>query len=114
MRKAFSYVLLIGFLAATLAIPSPAAAADGKEIFLAQKCNMCHSVSTAGITATTKSDKMKGPDLVGVLQAHDAAWVADLLHKKIDSNGKKHTKEFKGSEEDLAALIEFLKAQTKS
>jgi hypothetical protein len=31
---------------------------DGKEIFLAQKCDLCHTVSSAGIEAKTKSDKM--------------------------------------------------------
>ena len=114
MRTTFSSAVLVGFAAATFALASPAAAADGKEVFLAQKCDMCHSVSTAGITATTKSEKMKGPDLVGVVQAHDPAWVADVVRKKIEVNGKKHTKEFKGTDEELTALIDWLKTQTKS
>lgn len=102
-------------VAATLTMALPAAALDGKEVFLAQKCNMCHGVSTAGIEATTKSEKMKGPDLVGVVQAHEPSWIADLLHKKIDSaNGKKHAKEFKGSDEELTAIIDWLAAQKKS
>ena len=92
----------------------PAAALDGKAIFLAQKCDTCHSVSTAGIVATTKSEKMKGPDLVGVVQAHEPAWIADFVHKKVDKDGKKHAKEFKGTEEELTALIDWLAAQKKS
>lgn len=100
-------------VAAAVTLALPAAAVDGKEVFLAQKCNMCHGVSTAGIEATTKSAKMKGPDLVGVVQAHEPSWIADLLHKKIDVNGKKHSKEFKGTDEELTALIDWLAAQKK-
>ena len=75
-----------------------AAAADGKAIFLAQKCDTCHSMSTQAIEATTKSEKMKGPDLVDVVQAHEKSWIADYLHKKVEVEGKKHAKEFKGTD----------------
>jgi mono/diheme cytochrome c family protein len=100
----------------TAAAPLPAAEGgmDGKAIFLAQKCNLCHSVSTAGIEAKIKSDKMKGPDLVGVLDAeHDAEWIGKFLHKQADLEGKKHAKEFTGSDEELTALIDWLAAQKK-
>jgi hypothetical protein len=99
---------------AALACAGSAAAADGKELFLAQKCNMCHAVSSAGIEATTKSESMKGPDLTTVAQLLDPAWTADYIKKKVDKNGKKHTKEFKGTDEELATLITWLKAQAKS
>ena len=113
MRKplllAAGVVLTASFLAA------PSRAADGKAVFQAQKCDTCHAVSTADIAATTKSEKMKGPDLVGVVQAHDRAYVADVVRKKINtSDGKKHVKEWKGTEEELQALIDFLEAQKKS
>ena len=104
-----------GLMLAASWLATPARAADGKAVFQAQKCDTCHSVSTAGIAATTKSEKMKGPDLVGVVQAHDRAWVADVVHKKVNGpSGKKHVKEFKGTEEELQALIDFLEAQKKS
>ena len=113
MRKPLLYASGIVLLTSMLA--APAGAADGKAVFQAQKCDTCHSVSTAGITATTKSEKMKGPDLVGVVQAHDRAFVADVVHKKVNTpNGKKHAKEWKGTEEELQALIDFLEAQKKS
>jgi cytochrome c5 len=113
MRKGIHAVAVFGIVAGLTA--SSAGAADGKAVFVAQKCDTCHSVSTAGIAATTKSEKMKGPDLVGVVQAHDRAFVADIVHKKINGpNGKKHVKEWKGTEEELQALIDFLEAQKKS
>jgi mono/diheme cytochrome c family protein len=89
-----------------------AAALDGKAIFLAQKCNMCHSVSTAGIEATTKSEKVKGPDLVNVKT--DAATLTKYLKKQADVNGKKHAgAAWKGSDQELAALIAWIQKQKK-
>lgn len=106
------------FLALALAVaPSigmeqaAAAQADGQKIFMADKCNMCHDVSTVGITATTKSEKMKGPDLVNL--GKDAEWIAKLLKKEVDSNGKKHSKAFAGKPEDLKVLAEWIAAQKK-
>ena len=91
--------------------PASGESLDGKEIFLAQKCNLCHSVSTAGIEATTKSEKLRGPDLVDL--DRDAEWLAGWLKKEIELNGQKHKKEFKGSEEELDALIAWLLKQRK-
>lgn len=85
---------------------------DGKQIFLAQKCNLCHSIPPAGIRATVKSEKMKGPDLTG-LAKQDAKLLNDYLRKKADINGKKHGKEFTGSDEEIGALIAWLQKQEK-
>ena len=86
---------------------------DGKQIFLAQKCNLCHSVSSADIQATVKSEKMKGPDLAGVTPKRDAQVLNDYLRKKADIKGKKHGKEFTGSDEEIGALIAWLQKQEK-
>jgi mono/diheme cytochrome c family protein len=106
-------------LAALYSGPSGAAAAqapkvlDGKQIFLAQKCNLCHTVSSAAIQATVKSEKMKGPDLTGVAPKLDASLLNDYLRKKKEINGKKHGKEFTGSDEEMGALIAWLQKQEK-
>lgn len=86
---------------------------DGKQIFLAQKCNLCHTVSSAGIQATVKSEKMKGPDLTGVAPKLDAGLLNNYLRKKTEINGKKHGKEFTGSDEEIGALIAWLQKQEK-
>jgi cytochrome c2 len=87
------------------------AATDGKEIFLGQKCNMCHAVSSAGITPT---GKVKAPDLTGLVAKEDPAWVGKFLKKEAaDKKGKKHIKPFTGSAEDLTALVGWLQKQTK-
>jgi len=88
-----------------------AAKLDGKAIFLSQKCNICHSVPTAGIERTMKSEKMAGPDLVNIKE--DAAFLTKFLHKQVDLKGKKHGKAFTGSDEELAALIAWIQAQKK-
>lgn len=107
-----SVILAVVLLAALYSGPAAGQAKlDGKAIFLAQKCNMCHGVSTAGIEATTKSEKMKGPDLVNV--KHDAKVLGDYLRKKADLNGKKHTKAFTGSDEEIGAMVAWIQAQKK-
>lgn len=120
---AFACALLVpatgpaGGAAFAAPLPSPAGAMakspDGKQIFLNQRCNLCHSVSTAGIDAVIKSPAMRGPDLVNVADKHDAKWLKGWLHKKIEMNGKKHRKLFTGSDAELDTLISWLQAQKK-
>jgi mono/diheme cytochrome c family protein len=86
---------------------------DGKAIFLAQKCNMCHGVAAAGIEATTKSEKMKGPALDGLAAAKGAEWTTQYLKKEVDIEGKKHPKEAKISDDEMKALVDWLVAQKK-
>lgn len=107
-------VTLLAILYSGAGIPAAEAQAktlDGKAIFLAQKCNMCHSVPAAAIEATTKSEKMKGPDINDVKT--DAAVLGKYLRKQADMNGKKHTKAFTGSDEELGALIAWMQKQKK-
>lgn len=86
---------------------------DGKEVFLAQKCNICHAVSSAGIEATTASEKMKGPDLIGVGDRHDndKEWFVKFVKREVELDGSLHKKPYKGTDEELAALIDWLLEQ---
>lgn len=109
--------VLLTILAAAVAVAFAAApvsqaaeAMDGKEIFLAKKCNLCHGVSSADIEATTKSDKMKGPDL-SAGEPHDPAWLAQYLKQEETMDGEKHKKGWSGSDEELQALITWLNEQ---
>jgi len=86
---------------------------DGKQIFLAQKCNLCHTVSSAGIERTVKSEKVAGPDLTNLAAKQDAGVLAKFLRKEGEINGKKHGKGFTGSDEELGALISWLQQQKK-
>lgn len=105
-------LLLSVFYSGTAASAAPAQL-DGKAIFLAQKCNLCHSVSSAGIERTMKSEKVAGPDLTNTAAKEDAARLAKFLRKEDALNGKKHGKAFTGSDEELGALISWLQSQKK-
>jgi mono/diheme cytochrome c family protein len=90
--------------------PTSGAATEGKQIFLDQKCNMCHTVSSASITATSK---IKAPDLTGLASKDDAAFLKKYLKKEAAKNGKKHIKPFGGTDAQLDALISWLQKQDK-
>ena len=111
-----AFLVCAVLLAVAVSVPANAAAPaklDGKAIFLAQKCNLCHDVSSAAITATVKSAAMKGPDLTGKASKRDATVLNNYLRKKADIEGKKHKKEFSGSDEEIGALIAWLQKQEK-
>jgi mono/diheme cytochrome c family protein len=101
------------FLASGIVTASSALAADGKELFLAQKCNLCHSVDSQGIAKTNA--KMKAPDLSnagGMVESAD--WVKSFLKKEVKKDGKAHTKEFKGSAEELDAVAQWIVSLKKT
>jgi cbb3-type cytochrome oxidase cytochrome c subunit len=77
----------------------------GKDIFISNKCNSCHSIESQKID---KTGKMKAPDLSSVGNDHDAKWFAGFLEKKETLNDKKHPIAFKGDEKDLASLTTWL------
>ncbi len=118
MKQTIGFTLSVLAAVVLLAVfysgPANGAAApakDGKQIFLAQKCNVCHSVSSAGIEKTMKS--MTAPDLTDLAAKQDAATLTKYLHKQVEINGKKHGKTFSGSDEDLAAVVSWLQQQKK-
>jgi len=103
----FLFAVMAGLLA-----DDKATILDGKKVFTDQKCQMCHGVSSAGIQATTKSEKLKGPDLTGKPASQDATKLADVLRKKSNtSSGKPHPKAFTGTDEELGAMIAWLQKQ---
>ena len=88
-------------------LSSLGAAADGKAVFLEKKCNLCHSIDSQQIEKT--SDKMKGTDLSNVGPSlESAAWVKSFLKKEAQKEGEDHRREFKGTDEELDALADWL------
>lgn len=111
------FLLLGAALAAALswqpANAAPAAAKlDGKTVFLGQKCDTCHAVSAAGIAATVKVEKMKGPDLSGH-EKGDPAEIAAFLRQEKDRAGVKHKKAVKATDEEIQAILEWLASLPK-
>jgi len=103
--------LLAVAVPAAIVLSAPARAAeqlDGKKIFLAQKCETCHAVSSADIKAT---GKIKAPDLTGTAAKRDATLLSGYLRRNAEIGGKKHIKPFTGSDEEAGALIAWLQKQ---
>jgi hypothetical protein len=100
-------------------------APDGKDLFLAAKCNTCHSVTAAGIekkkpTAEEAAqeakekpakDEKKPPDLSSIGLDKKADWIAKFITKKETLDGEKHKKMYKGTDEDQKTLSTWLAAQ---
>jgi len=121
------FTLLIGlFLLCCCAVMAPkvASATDGKSLFESSKCSDCHSIAAEAIAVAASEDADEedpfggeedgeeeddAPDLSGIGKKHDAKWLADYLKKKIaNEDGKKHRKRFKGSNDALKTLSEYL------
>jgi len=86
---------------------SPSAFATGPEVFQAQGCPKCHSLTVAGIQRAAAHD-VEAMDLSTVGARHDKKWVAAWLLKKVDREGEKHKKLFQGTMPDLKILAEYL------
>jgi len=105
-------VLVAAVLTVGLLAPSTAAgedpALDGKALFTeTHKCNMCHAVPAVGIEAKTTSEKMKGADLGGKIEA-EFAEIAAYVRKEGELDGKTHKRPFKGTDEELQAIVDWL------
>lgn len=98
--------VFVSFVASNASALAATEDAEGKDLFLKYKCTTCHSVEVAGIDARQKD---KGPDLSGAGSAiPNADWAKEYLLRKTDKDGKKHRKPYKGSEQDLETIIDWL------
>jgi cytochrome c551/c552 len=107
MKKIFVIFLCAGFL-----LSAGLFAADGKDLFVRKGCNKCHSLDKYEIVRL-KPGEDQGPDLSDVATKHDAEWMTKWLKKKVKKKNKdgemaKHSNTWKGSSNQLKALVEFL------
>jgi mono/diheme cytochrome c family protein len=110
MFAAAAMLLAYGVVGIASAEEEKAGCGKGKELFEANKCNMCHAVKAAGIEAKVKSEKMQGPDLSGASYEED--WLIKYVKKEVQLNDKDHKGTFKGSDDDLKAILAWLGKQT--
>ena len=85
--------------AALASAEAPAAAPDGKTVFLDQKCPKCHTAP--GIQGGKT-------DLTGVGKKHTTDWMKKWLLKEEELDGKKHKKKFSGTDAELDVLVKWL------
>lgn len=95
-----SIVALYGFAFTISNDDDPA----GKTVFVDSKCNMCHTVTSQGVESK-KSDAL---DLSAISEELTAETLTQYLKKEIQLNEKNHKTAFKGSDEDLAKLVDWL------
>ena len=82
----------------------------GKEAY-EKNCGECHGVEVADITPTTKVDADRGPDLTGLSERYESDWLSKYVMQEAEIEGKSHKKKFKGSDEELQVLVDWLLEQ---
>jgi mono/diheme cytochrome c family protein len=92
-------VFLYGFSFSIQAAPQ-----DGKKLFTEKKCQSCHTVTSEGI----ESKKKDASDVSNVGAEHNAEFLAKYLLKKEKIDGKEHKAAWKGTDEELKTLTEWL------
>ena len=90
----------------------------GQKLFIKNKCSQCHTIDALKISKEESEEeeeeaeegekKVDPPDLSGAGKEREAAWIVKWLKKLEKVEGRKHKKKFKGSEEELQALSEWL------
>lgn len=108
-----AYLLAVGLgalLGAAAAAPLGAQEADspGREAFISNKCNLCHSVEALGIERTSTSDKMMAMDLSTVGDDLEIEWALKFIKKEVEREGELHKKTFKGTDEEAQQLAAWL------
>ncbi|MGE5314394.1 MAG: c-type cytochrome [Acidobacteriota bacterium] len=106
MKKFTAVVIAVAALFACSSLRAADAKKDGKEIFTASKCTMCHTVDAAGIKAAPKKTDLSKVDM-------PADKMEKYLVKEADLKGKKHSVKFNGSKEDLTVLAKWLAGAKK-
>lgn len=77
----------------------------GRKIFIEKKCNACHSVEVVGLK---KKPNQKPPDLSSIGSELNSSFIAAYLRQKETLHDKKHLAAFKGNDEDLQTLAQWL------
>jgi len=104
--KLLKYALILAAFVSLFSLSLISEEKTGKDIFLNNKCNMCHSVNSMKIESKMAN---KYPDLSEVgkkgLKTED---LKKFLMKESDMNGKKHAIKFKGDAAELDTLVNWL------
>ena len=83
---------------------------EGRRVFVAGGCDVCHTVYEAGIGQPEEGASARGNELdlssLGEMRAPE--WVRAYLRKEVALDGAEHYRAFKGTEQEEDALIEWL------
>jgi cbb3-type cytochrome oxidase cytochrome c subunit len=85
-----------------------ASAADaGRDVYVANGCDRCHAVVSRDIALKSKG-KARGSDLGNVGATRDADWLQRFLKREILLEPQRHMVKWKGSDDELKTLIDWL------
>lgn len=107
MKNIFFYLVFISAIVALFAFAfsfSQEGETDGQQIFTDSKCTKCHSIESLELS----SKKDDAVDLSNVGSQRNAEFLTKYLVKEEKLNEKKHKTKFKGSEEELNTLVNWL------
>ena len=106
MKNIVAYLLFVIAVIALygFAYSIPNADAPGKNVFIESKCTMCHSVEVAEVT----SKKSDAKDLSNLSADLTPNFLTKYLKKEESLEGKKHKAAFKGSDEELQQMVDWL------
>ena len=96
-------ILIIAFLCIGLSYAQEAPKVYGRDLFISSKCQACHTVTTQQLVS--KNARAKSLD---VLAYPEAPGLKRYLQREAGINGKLHSLAFKGSEEELNILVDWL------
>ena len=106
MKRAIAVTSLAAFVL-VVGLASVAQAADGKALFEEKKCNLCHSIESQGIAK--KSEKMKGAELSNIgASIESAESLKKFLTQETMKDGEKHKKKWKGTDEELDTIVNWV------
>lgn len=112
--NALAIVASCALISAAMALPAVLGAAqenEAEQLFIdGHKCATCHGVKSAGIEASTASEKMKGPDLSGYT-TDDRKALAAYLRREVEKAGTAHKKPYKGTDQELDTMLDWLASQ---
>lgn len=78
---------------------------DGKTIYLATKCQLCHSIQSDGIDRTGKKEYS---DLSKIGTKRTAEWIVKYLKKQETIDGVKHMKVLTNNDAEIETLAKWL------
>jgi cytochrome c553 len=112
MKSIFAYFLFIFAIVALFGFAFSFAQGkgpDAKKVFETQKCNMCHTVTSAGIT----SKKKDAVDLSTVGSTYKADFLTKYMKKEAKIKDVAHKFAFKGTDDEMTSLVKWLESLKK-
>lgn len=109
MKNIFMFLLFVTSIVLLFGLTfsySQSEESEGQKIFIANKCGSCHSVESAGLT----SKKKDAVDLSSTGDDRTIEFLKKYIAKEEKINDKAHKFTFKGSEEELNSLTEWLES----